>query len=131
MLHYACMWGWTPIVKYLVDNRANINVTTVQGKTPLMLAAEYLHDETIDYLVSVNGIHVDSADVDGTTALIHCVLAGADNGGALKCVELLLKAGADPNIENRKKKTALSEACRNQDMALVNLLLDNKVTEKS
>ena len=40
---------------------------------------------------------------------------------------ILLKAGADPNMENRKKKCPLSVACEDQNIGLLDLLMDYKV----
>uniref|UniRef100_A0A671MZI3 Ankyrin repeat and SOCS box containing 1 n=1 Tax=Sinocyclocheilus anshuiensis TaxID=1608454 RepID=A0A671MZI3_9TELE len=59
--------------------------------TPLCIAAMMSHSECVDYLIS-QGVAVDLVDVKGQTALYMAVV-----NGHLDCVNILLKADADPN----------------------------------
>ena len=44
-LHYAAFQGQTPVAKYLIDNKADINAKAPNGVTPLMAAARNGHYE--------------------------------------------------------------------------------------
>lgn len=119
------MWGWTPICVALVEAGADINDPIITGRTPLMLAVEYENDLTVKFLLGKSAIHVNATDADGNTALI---LASECGEYGNKISKMLLQKGADPNVENRKKKSPLLIACKDQNMELVNALLDHKVT---
>ena len=123
-MHYAAMWGWAPVLHQLVTAGGDFNAPINTGRTPLMMAVEYQNDLAVQYLCSVKKLHVNLSDAEGNTALILCALNGAD---ANEIAVSLLKAGADPNMENRKKRCALSVACEDQNIDLVDILMDYKV----
>ena len=123
-MHYAAMWGWAPVLCSLVEAGGDFNAAINTGRTPLMLAAEFCNDLAVEYLCSIKSLHVNIADADGNTALILAAQNGPDGNDIAK---KLLKAGADPNLENRKKVCPLSIACEDQNYHLVDLLLDHKV----
>lgn len=123
-MHYAAMWGWAPILCALVDAGGDFNAAVNTGRTPLMLAVEYQNDLAVQYLCSLKKVHVNVADADGNTALLLCAMKGVDGN---EIAVILLKAGADPNMENRKKKCPLSVACEDQNIGLLDLLMDYKV----
>ena len=103
------------LVDELIQLGADVTKTTSEGLTALHLAArarqsnivgtllESLHNaqpDRVQYLKLVN-----RRDNEGRTAL-HC----ACRSGRPETVSLLLKAGADPTIEDAKQSTAM-EAC--------------------
>ena len=57
---------------------------------------------------------------DGTTAL-HC----AAEAGSYICMKLLIEAGADVNVSNPRKCTALMTAAGSQHDKCVKLLIDS------
>lgn len=122
-LHYAAMWGWTSVCRMLLEARADLNAVTLTGRTPLMYACEYLHDDAILLLARWYKSELNVIDADGQTALLLCMAHGEEG---LAVVEHLLKAGADVNQMNHKKKTPLHVACENQNADLVKMLLANK-----
>ncbi len=63
-------------------------------------------------------VDVNSADVDGTTALIY-----AAHINDLDLVKMLLDAGANPKLANRYNVTALAEACNLANGEMIELLL--------
>lgn len=123
-MHYAAMWGWAPVLHLLVQAGGDFNAPINTGRTPLMLAVEFQNERAVQYLCSIKKLHVNLADAEGNTALILCAGHGPD--GIDIAVELL-KAGADANSENRKRKCALSIACDDQNIELVDILMDYKV----
>ena len=70
-------------------------------------------------LLQEDGVDVEAAQVDGTTAL-HWVAYGGD----VELAELLLDAGADPDAVNRNGSTPLALACANASPTVVARLLD-------
>ena len=73
----------------------------------------------VSRLLQQDGVDVDAAQVDGTTAL-HWAAYGDDADLA----ELLLDAGADPDAVNRNGSTPLALACANASTAVVARLLE-------
>ena len=65
-LHYAAFNGHTKIVKYLLENRAEIDARAPNGATALMFAARNGHFETAKLLIwEVADVNVE-ADSGGT-----------------------------------------------------------------
>ena len=123
-LHYAAMWGWTGAITQLVEAGADPNATTATGKTPLMYACEYLHEEAVLTLVKkAERIQLNLTDTDGQTALLIAMAHGEE---AVYTIEILLQSGADVNQMNHKKRTPLHIACANQQAKQVHMLLNYK-----
>ena len=66
-----------------------------EGRTPLMQCAASGFDDEVAVMLSQSG-DLDAVDSDGDTALFY-----AASKGQTRIVELLLQAGADPNIHRR------------------------------
>ena len=103
-LMFASYSGNYNLVKFSMDNGADINLKCGGGWTALMLASEFGHLEIVKYLIE-NGADVNSQDRDGWTALIE-----ATNGGRLEVVKYLVENGADINIKDKNGNTALNYA---------------------
>ncbi len=73
----------------------------------------------VSRLLQQEGVDVDAAQVDGTTAL-HWAAYGDD----AELAGLLLDAAADPDVVNRNGSTPLALACANASTAVVARLLD-------
>lgn len=102
------------IIKLLLENKADINL--IDGtSTPLIgaLCYDYKYDVSI---MLENGANPNI--ITDTTAL-HCAV----REGNLQIVQLLLKYGADPNLQDHKGNTPIFEA---KGEELMQLLLDNK-----
>eukprot|EP01036_Dinobryon_divergens_P030701 gene30701-39985_t len=129
-LHYATMWGWPSTVKLLLDSNADINAVNIGGKTALMMAVEYEHDDVLTVLSKHKTVQLDIADSEGYTALLRAA-EKKDSEVAVSLMKILLEAGADPNAATIRRKTALKMACQQQDMVKVHLLFDYKVTRRN
>ena len=105
------------IVKLLLKAGADPNVTNLQKETPLLRISRGGND-TLAFDVSKDlidaGANVNlSEDLAGMTPLLHAVSSG---NAAL--VDLLLKAGADPNSANFQNATSLLSASFKEDNSL-------------
>jgi serine/threonine-protein phosphatase 6 regulatory ankyrin repeat subunit B len=107
-------------VRLLLNAGANPNVhLTASGYTALMLAAERNDVEMLGLLLEA-GVEVNAADVSGLTALMWAAYSAET--GPTTAVEMLLLAGADPAIVNRKGETAIALARWHGQTATVRLL---------
>jgi len=102
----------------LLNARANPNITDKYGRTALMQASRYGHEDIVKMLLAAEA-DPNLAEVTGDTALIV-----ASREGHRDIVELLLNAGANPNRANRDGDTALMRASWKGHTAIVELLLN-------
>jgi Skp family chaperone for outer membrane proteins len=143
----AASRGNLEAVKNALDQDTDVNATTPNEQTALMLAAYDGHKQVVQYLLD-NGATVDHADTNGRTALMYAatlqapdtVAALIDAGakvnrqddeegftplmfaageGNVEVIRRLLDAGADPTITDTDGDTALDFAQRSDhDQAL-------------
>ncbi|MFB2835251.1 ankyrin repeat domain-containing protein [Floridanema evergladense] len=139
------------IVQALVAAGANVNQSVTYGKTPLMLACEKGTVEMVEFLLD-RGAQVNAVSQDRNTALALAAGAShyvevdrdvrssgsgireyRDDGSCwewqalpeervIEMVQLLLEAGADPNLPNCET-TPLNEAARKGHLGLLQILL--------
>lgn len=99
----------------------NINIRlsrTMDGTTPLMLAARHAVEGMVDDLINAHA-EVDTVDNHGKTAL-HWA-AAVNNVEALSS---LLRAGAKKDAQTEREETALFLAAREGSYEAVKLLLE-------
>ena len=101
----AANGGDIEMVKFLVENGANVNASNSHGVTAMMRAVHSQNVEIIDFLASkganVNAKFFNDADSD-MTALIYAAFVGN-----IKIVEALIRNRADVNAKSAKGATAL------------------------
>lgn len=125
--------GWTPlfiaakknregIVKFLLARGANIQATEDTGKTLLHQLVQDKGPISLIHLLVNSGIHLDSRDGSGETAL-HLAIRGRQ----VDVVSLLIENGADIQTASEDGATALLKAVDqyNVNEAIVALLLDS------
>ena len=107
-LHLACEQGHTAIVEWLLDHGCDVNAETVDGWTPLSLAATYNHCDCIRILSCTRKLLPGYfSDVKGTA--LDC----ARKAGHSAAVELLLSLHSSVESSHRLDRTAsLVEATR-------------------
>lgn len=91
-LHRACIFGNSGIVKELLLRGADVTVKNHDGQTPLDMAISFQSVECCRLLIEVE------ADVNQVKANKSTPLANACGKGNFDIVFLLLRAGADPNL---------------------------------
>lgn len=101
VLIQASEQGNIEIMKYLVENMANIEAIDVDGGTPLDCAAFEGKTEAIEYLVSVGADINHQGPVFSNTALILASMNGHEDA-----VKYLLSIGASTTLKNKGGKTA-------------------------
>lgn len=66
-LHLAAQLGHLPMIQFLIDNNADVDLTDTQGNTPLHYASAYGHVDVIKALLEA-GCHVNGRNAEGFTA---------------------------------------------------------------
>lgn len=109
---------WKMMDWLITDGHADPNLgTTVEGYAmapPIIAAARENRVETIKLLIEVGKAKVTLCDDDGDTALTMAAMPqyfDPTPEAQLKTVELLVKAGANANAQNKNGTTALHRAC--------------------
>jgi ankyrin repeat protein len=108
-LFSACSWGLEALKKYLKEGHG-INDKDEYGDTALHHCSEYGVIDAVEYLIS-NGAKIDILDAFGRTPLILGISAREH----FRVTQLLLKAGANPNIKDESGITALGVIQKSND----------------
>lgn len=107
-LHHAVRIGeHSELIGLLIKSGAGVNISNIEGRTPLALAASEGHIGISCCLIE-SGAGIDIVDKFGNTPL--CLAASKGNLGVVK---ILIKRGADILVTNRKDKDALQLAKEN------------------
>ncbi|KAF7507147.1 hypothetical protein GJ744_010829 [Endocarpon pusillum] len=115
-MHLAARDGHLEVVKLLLD-RADVNVSSNEGWTPMHLAARDGHLEVVKLLLDRADVNVSSNE--GWTPM-HL----AAQNGHLEVIKLLLNQGADVKVSNNEGCTPLYWAAYNGNLEVIKLLLD-------
>lgn len=125
LLISAAYYGNTEMVESFLNThcqRVDINIQDYTGATALIWAAAHGHKEIVKLLLDTKRADIDIQDFDGDTALS----AAASNGHEdIFIFSLLLKYGANVNIQNKYGNTALIWAAINCQSDIISLLLKN------
>ena len=105
----ACSYGLEALKKYLKEGHG-INDKDEYGETALHHCSQYGVIDAVEYLIS-NGAKIDILDAFGRTPLILGISAAEH----FRVTQLLLKAGANPNIKGDSGTTALGVIQKSND----------------
>ena len=111
-------------VEHYLTEDFNPNYYTVKTKTtPLHLATEKGHINTVEALLSYNKVDVNQVNYEGVSPLFR-----ASQKGHIEIFEMLLKRGADPNLALTSDGcTPLFIATQEGKKEIVKMLLDAEV----
>ena len=118
LLMWAIIKGHIDIVKYLVEQGADLNAQDEDGWTVLMWAAQRGHIDIVRYLVE-QGAEVNLQYKDGYTALMQAVREGHTS-----IVRYLVEHGADLSVQDRMGGTALMQAAQRGHIDIVRYLVE-------
>lgn len=117
-----CTKNYYSVIKYLVDNGSELNVSDNAGNTPLLIAVQYCNLPIVKYLVE-NNATINVKNNKGETPLI-CALYKQK----FPIIKYLIDKGADLNIKIAKNnKTPLYIACKNKMENVVKYILEKGV----
>lgn len=121
----ACQYGFVDIAKYLIENKADVNLQAKNGMSPLMAAAG-VSKELVEILLA-KGADIKQQNEDGSGVLTQSVTGVLMDRVGLDVVELFLKKGAKVDEAATSGRTegytCLMMAARNQRPDLVNFLV--------
>jgi len=111
--------GNIDVIKSLISIGTNINISTINGSTPLFIACETGQYDVVKLLLENDAV-VDQADDNGCTPLyVACQM------GHTRVARLLLNNSADVNRPTYYGDTPLYTACEEGYVDVVRLLLEN------
>ena len=127
-LHVACAQGHTDCVRFLLRQGCRSDVRNLEGLLPYEVATQEVRRAFFQELLQ----HVATGNVGGVELLIHCGVDlnqgdGTVNEAALlhwaasfaqphAMLKLLVRHGADPNLQNKHGSTPLHEAVVNRSV---------------
>ena len=101
-LHFAAERGHEGMVRYLIDNEADIEARDQPGNTPLHVAVRKGYRRIATLLLD-KGADVNARDYNGNAPIHESLTANDDYA----MTSLLIDRGADPNIKNGSGSTPL------------------------
>eukprot|EP00727_Mastigamoeba_balamuthi_P010035 m51a1_g5654 putative poly [ADP-ribose] polymerase (2347) ;mRNA; r:873460-881811 len=105
--HYAAAYGWLQCLKMLVDLGADVNATNIWKLTPLAVAMLKGHFACADYLLSREGVNVNSTDENGMTLLARALASNLSEEGLQQIRFLVEKKGASVTVSDLDGNTPL------------------------
>ena len=120
-LEWAARMGHTEVVKALLENKADMNISRpTDSVTPLTIAAQNGHTEVVKLLLD------NKADVNASTHTGATPLYVAAQKGHTEVMKLLLANKGDVNARKHNGVTPLYIAAQNGHTEVVELLFANK-----
>ena len=111
-------------IKEYLTNGGDINIIFNSNENMLSVAARNGYTYIVKYLIK-EGIDLDWVDYLNRSVLI-LLCSTHLNSKSEELVKILIDAGADLNIKDKKNQTALYYAAQNNEMDLVRLLIDTE-----
>ncbi|WP_433685687.1 ankyrin repeat domain-containing protein [Nocardia sp. CA-119907] len=118
---YAGAEGLDDILEMTLRNGADLRSTNRYGGTALIPASEHGYVATVRMLIEA-GVDVNHINNPRWTALHEAIVYGDGSERYQRVVAALLDAGADPSIRDGSGRTALYNAQRSGQIAIVSIL---------
>ncbi len=101
--------GRTEMLRLMIPKGPDFSKRNRYGGNALIPACHYGHVETVKLLLTTK-IDIDHINSLGWTCLLEAVILGDGGAKHQEIIRLMLKAGANPNIADKKGDTPLSHA---------------------
>ena len=120
-LHHAVTHdlGSSELLSCLIKNGANVNARANDNRTPLMIASEYNHVNSVIFLTD-HGANIDLQDREGYSSLHY---AAGNISDLCDVLDFLITNGADVNAFTNDKFTPLIIASNCNNLNVVNSLI--------
>uniref|UniRef100_H3B897 Palmitoyltransferase n=1 Tax=Latimeria chalumnae TaxID=7897 RepID=H3B897_LATCH len=126
-LHLAVQCQHMPIMAYLIAKGQDIDLPDMNGFTPLMLSAQkIIGPEPTGFLLKFNP-SLSAVDKLQKNTPLHWAVISHNN----YAVHLLLKAGANANVQNAKGQTPLDVAYQMKDTLMIHMLAQQRWNRNS
>jgi ankyrin repeat protein/predicted DNA-binding WGR domain protein len=114
----ASCYGYYDIAKLLLDKGAKVLKKDKFKRSPLIMAIKNCHARVASLLLA-HGCPFDEPDSSDNYPIHYCCSYGCHEG-----LELLIKAGANPNVYNSWKLTPIAGAMMKNHYGIINRLLE-------
>ena len=104
----ACAAKNIEMVNFLIKKGADVNLQSKYGLWPLLRATTIGSVEIVKRLIQVPGIKVDQPNIAGNTPLMVLCKETELSEDDKKIIKILIKAGANPDLENSEGVSARS-----------------------
>ena len=124
-LIWAAMKGHLDVVKFLVSNNADVNVQSIEGETPLLVASTNNHDGVVNYITGRKNTVTGTLGVTNTNTspANNDALISEASKGKWNTVRSLINS-RNMNYQDRNGKTALIAAAEGGHELLVYELIN-------
>ncbi|KAJ4443084.1 hypothetical protein ANN_04734 [Periplaneta americana] len=120
LLHIVSENEHAPLMDFLLENGASVNLGNWENNTPLHLACKLGKTESVIRLLNRNA-DVNKRNKHGDTSLHEAVRSDQSD-----IVQILVNNGADINSCNKYDDTPLHVACHENNLTVVSYLLDKR-----
>jgi ankyrin repeat protein len=126
-LHFAAGNGYTGLIAFLIDRKADVNIKNASGTTPLHEAARSGNIAAMDMLIK-NGAELNAQDAKGNSVLHIAVPINTHK----EALSLFLSKGANPNLRDEHGDSPLHIAIRlNRSPDIIRTLLAGGIQGKA
>ncbi len=121
-IHYDCE-DFEGVISRLIELGSDVNIKDDDNNTALIWASWAGNIGIVKQLIKVRGVELNAQDSSGSTAIMQT--------GSLKCLQVLLDAGADVNIVDAEGDTLFTLAKTRRSEEICNyLVIHVEKTEK-
>lgn len=120
-IHMAAIRGHVEVVKAIVAKGESVDCRTKDGLTPLHLAVKFGQHEVVETLLGLgSNLQLKTGKLGETPLHIATMVKDGE-----RCVDLLIKSGADVDATEIKQETPMHFAARFNNLKAVELLLED------
>ncbi|CAC5407952.1 unnamed protein product [Mytilus coruscus] len=98
------------VIRFLINNNANVNMEDERGVTPLMLACRAKCEISVDLLLK-NKAEINATDNINSSNALLWAMQGNPDIHMINIIKMLVRKDADVNIIDANKNTSLMNAC--------------------